>query len=173
MFSLMRISEGDHGLVLSYPLWAGIAFLVGAVVLVTAAIIGRSRLRRAWPISVATLVALWAGLYFVTFKATITDEAGSVYAFMRYDHTVRWKDAADIYLEQRSGAHDWYIVVLDRQRRSFDFNVAELSIDDRDRVMAYMVDRMPGSAFQRAPALLKRQAPLGPRPASFLSDQQI
>lgn len=173
MISLMQITEGAHGLVLTYPLWAGIAFLIGALALVAFAIVGRSRARRRWPITVATLVAMWAGLYFVTFKATITDDGGSVYAFMRYDHTVRWKDATDIYLEQRSGARDWHIVVLDRERRAFDFNVAELSIDDRDRVMAYMVDRMPDSAFQGAPALLKRRAPTGARPVGLFSDQQI
>ena len=169
----MQISESAHGLVLSYPLWTGIAFLAAAAAFVVFAIVARRRLHRRWPISVATLVALWAGLYFVTFKATITEEAGSVYAFMRYDHTIRWKDAADIYLEQRSGARDWHIVVLDRQRRSFDFNVAELSLDDRDRVMAYMVDRMPQSAFQAAPALLKRHAPEGTRPIGLFGDQQI
>ncbi|MGZ9066904.1 MAG: hypothetical protein ACXW2I_16425 [Burkholderiales bacterium] len=97
---------------------------------------------------------------------------GSVYALLRYDHAVRWKDAADIYLEQRGGVN-WHIVVLDRERRAFDFNVADLSIDDRDRIMAYMVDRIPESAFARDPTLLKRQAPHGPRPASFLGDQQI
>jgi hypothetical protein len=117
-------------------------------------------------------VAAWAGLYFVTFRATLTDDAGSVYVFTGSPHTVHWRDAADIYLEQRGGGHDWHIVVVDTQQRAFDFNVADLSIEDRDRVMAYMVDRMPDKAFARSPTLMKRQAPYGPRPAGLFSDQQ-
>jgi hypothetical protein len=128
--------------------------------------------RRRWAIIVATSLSAWAGLYFVTFSATLTSDGGSVYGFMRYDYEVRWADAADIYLEHRGGAHDWHIVVLDGKRRSFDFDVADLSIDDRDRVMAYMVDRMPASAFPRSPALLKRQAPTGARRVGLFSDQQ-
>jgi hypothetical protein len=173
MFSVMQISESAHGLVLSYPLWTGIGFLAGAAALLAAALIARSRLRRGWAIGVATLVALWAGVYFTTFRATITDEAGSVYAFLRHDHTIRWKDAADIYLERRNGERDWHIVVLDRHRQTFDFDVAELSVQDRERVMAYMLERMPTGASERTPALLRRQAPARARPAGLLGDQQI
>jgi hypothetical protein len=172
MFSAMQISETAHGVVLSYPLWTGIAFLGLAAILAVYGVAGGRWIKRRWPMTVAVLVAAWAGAYFATFKATLNEQTGSVYAFLRYDHAVRWKDAADIYLEQRGGAN-WHIVVLDRERRAFDFNVADLSIDDRDRIMAYMVDRMPESAFARDPTLLKRQAPHGPRPASFLGDQQI
>jgi hypothetical protein len=172
MFSLMHISQGADRLVLSYPVWIGAALLLGAAALLALAIFGRHRIRRVWPLSVAMLFAAWAGIYFATFSATITAEAGSVYGFLRYDDSVLWKDAADIYLERRGGG-DWHIVVLDQQRREFDFNVADLTIDDRDRVMAYMVDRMPDTAFPRAPALLKRQAPQGARRVGLFSDQQI
>lgn len=168
----MHLSESAHGLTIAYPLWTGAAFLLLAGALVAYSVAGGVLIRRRWPITVAVILSLWAGAYFGTFKATLNEQAGSLYAFMRYDHTVRWKDAADIYLEQRAGA-DWHIVVVDRERRAFDFNVADLSIDDRGRMMAYMVDRMPQSAFERDPALLKRQAPSGTRPASFLPDQQI
>jgi hypothetical protein len=77
----------------------------------------------------------------------------------------------DIYLERRGG--DWQIVVIDVRARAHRFDVAELSIEQRDRMMAYMVDRMPEAAFKRAPELLKREAPSGVRPASFFGDQQI
>jgi hypothetical protein len=173
MISLMHLSEGAHGLVLSYPVWIGIALLLLAAGLAVYAIRRRARLRRPWPIALAVVVAAWAGIYVATFKATVTDEAGSVYAFMRSEHTVRWEDAVDIYLEHRGGGSDWQIVVIDNQRRAHGFDVAELSIEDRDRVMAYMVDRMPASAFHRPPELLKRRAEASARPASFLGDQQI
>lgn len=172
MSSLMHVSQGADRLVLSYPLWIGLTLLLVAVALAACAIRARRQLRRIGPVSVATIVAAWAGLYFATFTATLTADTGSVYAFLRYDHAVRWEDAADIYLEQRGGGSDWHIVVLDRQRRAFDFNVADLSIEDRDRVMAYMVDLVPDSTFSRSPALLKRQAPQGPRPVGLFSDQQ-
>ena len=168
----MHVSQGADRLVLSYPLWIGLTLLLLAVALAAYVIRTRRRLRGIGPVSVATIVAGWAGLYFATFTATLTPDAASVYAFLRYDHEVRWKDATDIYLEQRGGGSDWHIVVLDRDRRAFDFNVADLSIEDRDRVMAYMVDLVPESAFSRSPALLKRQGPQGPRPVGLFSDQQ-
>lgn len=169
----MYVSGGADRLVLAYPLWIGAALLIAAAGLVLFATLARKHIRRRWPISLATVVAAWAGLYFATFNATITPESGSVYAFLRYDHSVRWQDAADIYLEHRGGAAEWHIVVIDRHRRAFDFNVADLSIEDRDRVMTYMVDRMPESAFRRAPALMKREASQGARPIGLFSDQQI
>ena len=173
MSSLMHISQGADRLVLSYPLWIGAALLIASGALLAYAILARKRIRHRWPVSLATVIAAWAGLYFATFNATITEETGSVYGFLRYDQTVRWNDAADIYLEQRGGAHNWHIVVLDRQRRAFDLDVADLSIEGRDRVMAYMVDRMPDSAFPRAPALQRRHAPHGARSVGLFSDQQI
>ena len=171
VISLLEVSESAQGLVLSYPLWAAVALAAATAAFIALAVFGRARLRRRWPASVAIMFAAWAAFYVATFKAVVTDEAGSAYAFMRYDHTVRWKDAADIYLERRGG--DWQIVVIDRSRRAYRFDVAELSIDERDRVMAYMVDRMPESAFRPAPELLKREAPAGARPAGFFADQQI
>jgi hypothetical protein len=172
MSSLMQVAQNADRLVLSYPLWIGVMLLLGAAVLLALTVFGSKRIRRRWTLTIATAVAAWAGLYFATFNATITNEAGSVYAFLADQHSVRWKDATDIYLERRGGGRDWHIVVLDAHQRAFDFNVADLSVDDRDRVMAYMVDRMPDNAFPRSPTLLKRQAPYGPRPVGLFSDQQ-
>ena len=173
MNSLMHVSESAHALVLSYPWWTGVALVFAAIAIAAYGIVRRARIPRLWPVTLAVVVAAWAGVYVTTFKTTITDEAGSVYAFLRYDHTVRWKDAADIYLEHRGGGSDWQIVVIDRQRRAYNFDVAELSIEDRDRVMAYMVDRMPVTAPEPAPELLKRRSAEGARPAGWFGDQQI
>lgn len=171
MFSLMQVSLDADRLVLAYPLAVGVAFLLVAGALGVCAILARRRGRRRWAIAAATLVAAWAGIYFATFNATITNEGGSVYAFLHDDRALHWKDAADIYLE-RAG-EDWRIVVLDRERRAFDFNVTDLAIEERDRVMAYMVDRMPSEAFKAAPVLLKRQAPEGPRRIGLFAEEQI
>ena len=171
MISLLQISEGAQGLVLSYPLWTVIALAAGTLALGALFVFGRARLPRRWPVGIAIVFAAWAAFYVATFRATVTDESGSAYAFLRYDHTVRWKDAADIYLERRGG--DWEIVVVDGRQRAYRFDVAELPVEQRDRVMAYMVDRMPETAFRRSPALLRREAPTGARPASLFSDQQI
>ena len=173
MISLIQISETAHELVLSYPWWVGVALLAVAAALGTYAIARGARIPRRWPITLAILVTGWAAVYVATFRTTITDEGGSVYAFLRYDHSVRWKDAADIFLEHGGAGSAWQIVVIDRQRRAYSFDVAELSIEDRDRVMAYMVDRMPASAFARPPELLKRRSAEGTRPAGWFGDQQI
>ena len=173
MISLMQIYPSGQGLVLAYPIWPSVAFGIAALGLAAYAVLRSPRIRRRWPLSLAVLIAAWAAIYVGTFRTTVTDEGGSAYAFLRYDHAVRWQDAADIYLEHPASGTDWQIVVIDRQRRAHRFDVGELSIADRDRVMAYMVDRMPASAFQRVPELLTRHASPGPRPAGFFSDQQI
>ena len=173
MISLMQISESAHGLMLTYPSWIGMALALGAAGLAAYGFVRRSRIPRLWPVTLAVVFAAWASVYVSTFRTTITDEDGSVYAFLRYDQTVRWKDVADIYLEHRGGASDWQIVVIDRERRAYNFDVAELSIEDRDRVMAYMVDRMPVTASEPAPELLKRRSAEGARPAGWFGDQQI
>jgi hypothetical protein len=170
MFTLMQISRGADQLVLSYPLWVGAALLLTAVGLAARAIFSR---RRRWALGIATVIAAWAGTHFATFEATISNQAVSTYAFLRYDHAVRWKDATDIYLEQRGAGRGWRIVVLDRQRRAFEFDVADLSVDERDQVLAYMVDRMPQEAFPRDRAFLKRHAPAHARRVGYFSDQQI
>lgn len=170
MFFAMQISQSEGALALSYPLWIGALFgLLGAFA-VAYAVIARRRLRRNWPLLAASAIASWACVYFATFNATITPDAGSVYGFLRYDYSVRWKDASDIYLERRGG--DWTIVVRDRNAYAYDFNVGDLSIEQRDRVMAFMVDRMPASAFRPDTTVLRREGD-GPRPASFLSDTPI
>ncbi|HYC47298.1 MAG TPA: hypothetical protein VED01_17625 [Burkholderiales bacterium] len=171
MISLVQISESAQGLVLTYPLWIAIALAAATAALVVFAVVRARKLKRRWPLSLAVVFAAWACVYVATYRMSVSEESGAAYAFLRFDHVVRWNDAADIYLEQHGG--DWRIVVIDRARRAFAFDVAELSIDQRDRVMAYMVDRMPQSAFPRAPELLRRHAGPGPRPASFFSDQQI
>jgi hypothetical protein len=170
MFSLMQISEGPNALVLSYPLWIGAVFVVLAAVAIGWAMLPRRRARRRWPFFTAAAIASWAAIYVATFSATITADAGRVYGFLRYDYSVRWQDARDIYLEHSSGR--WTIVVRDRNDSTFDFDVADLSVEQRDRVMAYMVDRMPESAFHRDTTVLKREGP-GPRSVSFSSDEQI
>ena len=170
MFSAMQISGSADAISLSYPLWIGALFGLLAAVAVAYAVIRRRRLRRNWPLIAAAALASWACVYFATFNATITADAGSVYGFLRYDHSVRWKDASDIYLERRGD--EWTIVVRDRNARAYDFNVGDLSIEERDRVMAFMVDRMPASAFRPDTAVLRREGD-GPRPVSFFSDQQI
>jgi hypothetical protein len=172
MISLLQVSEDGPGLVLSYPWWVGVAFVLFALALAAYAVLRRRRMPNAWPVALAIAVAAWAGIYVATFRTTVNDAGGSAYAFLRYDHAVRWKDAADIYLEHRGGGHDWQIVVMDRQHRSYNFDVAELTVEDRDRVMAYMVDHMPPDAFDR-PELRKRRSAVGARPVGLFADQQI
>jgi len=173
MFSPMQISESAQGLVLSYPLSTGLIFLFAGIAVAALSLLGRRIIRRRWPIVLAAAVSMWAATYFLTFRAALDDQAGSIYAFPYSGWSIMWKDATDVYLEHRGGGTDWHIVVRDAQRRPFEFEVGDLSIEDRHRLMAFMVDRMPPGASSGEPALLLRRAPYGPRRASLLSDQQI
>ena len=162
----MQISENAGVLALSYPLWIGAVFALLAAIAIGCTLIARRR----WPLLAAALMSSWAAAYFITFRTTVTDDAGRVYGFLRYDHSVRWQDARDIYLERRGS--EWTIVVQDNGGRAYAFNVGDLPVEQRDRVMAHMVDRMPDNAFRPDRALLKREAG-GARPASLFSDLQI
>ena len=166
----MQISENATGLALSYPLWIGAVFVLLSLVAAGYALLTRRRARRRWPFIAAAALSSWAAVYFTTFSTTLTAESGSVYGFLRYDHSVRWVDARDVYLQRRGG--EWTIVVQDRDSRAHEFDVGDLSVEERDRVMTYMVDRMPANAFRPDSALLRREGP-GARPVSLFSDQQI
>ena len=171
MISLVNISESAHGLELAYPLWCVVALALATAALLVFARVRGSRMRRRWPLSLAVVITAWATVYVATYRMSVEDDAARGYAFLRFDHAVRWKNAIDIYLEQGGG--DSRIVVIDRERRAYGFDVAELSIDDRERVLARMVDHMPAGAFARAPELMRRQADPAARPARLFSDQQI
>jgi hypothetical protein len=171
MVSLVQISQTAQGLVLAYPLWNAVALAAAAAVLLAYAIVRGRRMHRRWPLSLAVVFATWAAVYAATYRVSVNDEAAGAYAFLRFDHTLRWKDAADIYLE-RHGAAEWRIVVTDRERRSHAFDVAELSHEERERVLAYMLARMPDGAVTSAPQLMRRHASPA-RTAGFPGDQQI
>lgn len=166
MVSLLQVSQSADALVISYPYWIAVALLAVTVALSVFIV----KARRRWPVALAILFSAWGCVYVATFGTRLDAHGGSAYAFLRYDHALRWNDAADIYLEHGDGAR-WQIVVIDKARNAFAFDVADLSVEERDRVMGYVADRMPATAF--APELLRRHAPAAARPASFPDDQQI
>src|SRR5690242_761570 len=92
VISLLQLAEDTHGIVVSYPWWTGAAFGVFALALAAYAVLRGRRMRRAWPVTLAVIVAAWAAIYVATFSTTVNDDGGSAYAFLRYDHTVHWKD---------------------------------------------------------------------------------
>jgi hypothetical protein len=172
MISLVQISETAQGLVLAYPRWSAIALAAAAATLLALAFVRATRVKRRWPFCVAVVFAAWAAIYAATYRVNVSDDAAHAYAFMRFDHTVRWNDAADIYLEQRDGAGK-QIVVTDRARRLYVFDVAELSREECERVLAYMVARMPAGSLARAPQLMRRHAAPAVRPPGSFGDQRI
>src|SRR5688572_4950368 len=117
MVSLVQISHSAQGLVLTYPLWTAVALAAAAAALLAYAIVRGRRMQRRWPLSLAVVFATWAAVYAATYRMSVNDDAAGAYAFLRFEHIVRWKDAADIYLERRGGA-EWQIVVRDHARRS-------------------------------------------------------
>src|SRR5687767_8790141 len=103
MISLVQVSESAHGLELAYPLWCALTLALATAALLVFAFVRGSRIRRRWPLSLAVVFAAWATVYVATYRVNVEDDAARGYAFLRFDHAVRWKDAIDLYLEQGGG----------------------------------------------------------------------
>jgi hypothetical protein len=170
MFSLMQLTPDAHGFSLAYHAVVGASLIALALAVACIVALRRAPMKRRWTAFAAIMVAGWSGLYFTTFKAAVTGESVSLYAFMQYDRVVPWIDTADIYLEQRAG-RDAQIVVVDRQRRAVSMNVADLGQSDRERLVAFMAARVPRLDAERAAAVLDRQTPA--RSRTLFSEQQI
>ena len=168
MFSLMHLTAHANGLAVSYHAAVGVTLIALAVALFVVLLSRRTPARRRWAMSAAVLVAGWSGLYFSTFQATLTPQSATVYAFLRYDDVLSWKDAAEVYLDDARGG-DAQIVLVDRSRRALELNVADLSPADRARMLSYMRSQLAAKQ-QHTPAALERRPTRRP---DLFSDQQI
>ncbi|MBX3664963.1 MAG: hypothetical protein KF834_04690 [Burkholderiales bacterium] len=141
---MMRLTETAQGLVIAYPGWLGL--FVFALGLALAVWVWRRFTfnGRFFGYVMGTLLALFGGLYFFTYKAELTAEGGRGYALFRGGHTqVAWAQARSAVLEERPGkGRPMYIVVDHGNGPPFEINVTDLSHNGRARVLDYIRARM-------------------------------
>ena len=141
---MLTLVETSNGLALSYPLWLGVLSIAGLALLAYAAR-PKAVVTRRWAILVVGGMLVWAGIYFATFKVTLTPESGRVYGFLNYDARLDWKDAASATVVQKpgKGGPNYFIVVTGKSGGEFELPLKGLNDAERQRVIAYVYARMP------------------------------
>ena len=141
---MLKLDETSTGLVMSYPLWLGILSVFGIALLAYAAR-PKAVVTKRWAILVVGAILTWAGIFFATYKVTLTAESGRVYGFLRYNERIDWSDAVAATMLQRSGkgGPNFFIVVAARSGGEFELPLGGLNDGERQRVTAYVYARMP------------------------------
>src|SRR5689334_8260554 len=141
---MLNLVEASGGLVLSYPLWLGVLSIAGIALLAYAAR-PKAVVTRRWAILVVGAMLAWAGIYFVTFKVTLTPEFGRVYAFLAYDDRLDWRDAISATVVQRpgKGGTNYFIMLTNKAGGELELPLKGLNDAERQRVIAYVYARMP------------------------------
>lgn len=137
---MMRLTETAQGLTIAYPAWVGL--LVFALGTTLAAWVWRHFTLNGKFLGycAGALVALVAGVYFLTYKAELTPEQGRSHAlFGSGPARVEWRQARGVVLEERPGkGRPVYIVVDTVHGTRLEINASDLSGSDRARVLAYI-----------------------------------
>ena len=141
---MIKLVETSSGFVLSYPLWLGILTIAG-IALIGYAARPKAEVKKRWGIIVAGAVLMWGGIFFATFKVTLTAESGRVYGFLRYNERIEWTDATAAAVVQRSGkgGPSYFLVVANRSGGEFELPLGGLNDGERQRVVAYVLSKMP------------------------------
>lgn len=136
--------ETSSGIVISYPLWLGILTVFG-IALFAYAVRPKVAVKKRWGILVVAAMLAWAGIYFATYKTTLTAESGRVYGFLFYNERIDWTDAAAATLRQKQakGGPSYFIVVARKSGGEFELPLGGLNDGERQRVVEYVYARMP------------------------------
>lgn len=137
----MRLTETATGLVLSYTPIFGLVCLVFGVLLTGYALRSLAALNgKTFGILMATVMLLYAGIYFLTAKVTLTPESGRRYGFLREDQRVEWAHVADVQMVERRASRGTTIVIIARTGTGdlLEINVADLWPEERQRLLDYI-----------------------------------
>jgi len=142
---LMKVSETAQGLALGYPLWLGLLVLVMGIAL--GAYLGRTQWntkKHAGP-AVAAALLVCAGVYWLTYRVTLTADGARAYVFLYRDDRVDWRQVAGVTIEERkTRGTTTYLVLQTRDGAQIDINVSGLSATDEHRVKSYIAARVTG-----------------------------
>ena len=141
---MINLVETSSGFVMSYPLWLGILSIAG-VALIAYAARPKAEVKKRWGIIVVGALLTWGGIYFTTFKATLTAESGRVYGFLRHNERIDWTDATAAAVVQRSGkgGPSYFLLVARRSGGDFELPLGGLNDAERLRVVAFVLSKMP------------------------------
>lgn len=140
---MLRLSESGQNLVVGYPAWLGL-LIIGLGVALAVHLARRFTWKtQTFGIAAATALLLFGGLYFLTYKVTLTPVGGSVYAFPGGTQRIEWSHAASVSTEVRKGrGTSTWIVVRTATASAFEVNVTGLSGADEHRLREYVAARM-------------------------------
>ena len=141
---MARLLETGSGLVISYPPWLALLAVAG-IALIGYAARPKAAAKMRWTTLAVAGVILYAGIYFATFRVTLTPESGRIYGFLREDARMSWSDAqsAGVVLRPRGkGGPKEFLVVVDSANRELEIPLAALDGGEKERVIAYVAARM-------------------------------
>ena len=140
---MARFLDTGSGFVISYPVWLALMAVAGIALLVYAAR-PRAKVAKRWAVLVVGALLTWAGIYFATFKATLTAESGRVYGFLRHNDRIDWSDAAAATVVQRTGkgGPSYFLVVARRSGGEFEMPLGGLTDRERNQVVAFVMSKI-------------------------------
>ena len=141
---MARLLDTGSGFVISYPSGLVLIAVAGIALLAYAARPG-AKVQRRWAILVVGALLTWAGGYFFTYKAALTAESGRVYAFLRYNDRIDWKDAAAATVERRAakGGYSYFLVVARRSGGAFEMPLSGLNEQEQRAVVTFVLAKIP------------------------------
>lgn len=142
---MLSVTETALGLALVYPRWT-ILFAVAGIALLVYAARPKAAVKRRFTLLIVSGLMISMGVYFGTFKVTLTPEYGSIYAFMSQDTRLYWTEAktASVVMRNRGkGGPKEFVSVLDGSLRELEIPLSGLHPGERQQVISYVYARMP------------------------------
>ena len=140
---MLHLSEAGQNLVIDYPAWLGL-LVIGLGVALAIHLARRFTWKaQTFGIAAATALLFFGGLYFFTYKVTLTPEGGRAYALPGHSQSIEWNHAVSVGTDQRHGrGTSTWIVVQSAAGNRLEINVTGLSGGDEQRLREYIAARM-------------------------------
>jgi len=141
--TLLRLSEAGQNLVIDYPAWPGL-LMIGLGVALAVHLARRFEWnRQTFGVTAATAVLLYGGLYFLTYKVTLTPDGGRAYALPGLSRSIQWSHVVSVATEERHGRGTaTWIVIYTATGAGLEIKVTGLSGVDEHRLRKYIAARV-------------------------------
>lgn len=142
---MLTLTETAQELALVYPRWTLLISVLGIALFAYVAR-PKAAIKKRWALITVSGLMICAGIYFGTFKVTLTPEYGRIYVFLSEDTRMDWADATTAAVVTRNrgkGGPKEFMTVVDGSLRELEIPLGGLNADERQRVVAYVYARMP------------------------------